>query len=64
MIDMHKKLTFDVLVNGNSQTSKPATANLGIVEAEVVKVVLEEIQARLNDTNVEITFSEEDVPVM
>ena len=61
MIDMHKKLTFDVLVNGNSQTSKPATANLGIVEAEVVKVVLEEIQARLAGSNVEITFSEEEI---
>lgn len=58
---MHKKLTFDVLVNGNSQTSKPATAELGIVETEVVKVVLEELQARLTDSNVEITFSEEEI---
>ena len=58
---MHKKLTFDVLVNGNSQTSKPATAELGILETEVVKVVLEELQARLTDSNVEITFSEEEI---
>ena len=58
---MYKKLTFDVLVNGNSQTSKPATAELGILETEVVKVVLEELQARLTDSNVEITFSEEEI---
>ena len=61
---MHKKLTIDVLVNGKSQNSKPVTANIGLIEAEVVKVVLEELQARLNDTNVEITFSEEDVPFL
>jgi hypothetical protein len=60
---MHKKLTFDVLVNGNSQTSKPATAELEIRTTEVVKVVLEELQARLTltDSNVEITFSEEEI---
>ena len=58
---MHKKLTFDVLVNGKSQASKPATANFGLIESEMVKVVLEELQARLTDSNVEITFSEEEI---
>lgn len=58
---MYKKLTFDVLVNGNSQTSKPATAELGIVEAEVVKVVLEQLQPMLAGSNAEIIFSEEEI---
>ena len=60
---MYKKLTFDVLVDGKSQTIKPATTELGVVETEVVKVVLEELQARLalTDSNAEITFSEEEI---
>ena len=60
---MYKKLTFDVLVDGKSQTIKPATAELGVVETEVVKVVLEELQARLAriDSNAEITLSEEEI---
>jgi hypothetical protein len=57
-----KKLNFDVLVNGEAQSSKPATMEFGIVETEVVKIVLEELQARLSlaDSNVEIVFSEQD----
>ena len=55
-----KALTFDVLVNGRFQTSEPATVNLGLIETEMVKVVLEQLQAMLNDTNVEIVFSEDD----
>lgn len=60
---MHKKLTFDVLVNGKSQTSKPTTAELELATTEIVKVVLEDLQARLalTDSNVEITFSEEEI---
>ena len=55
------KLNFDVLVNGESQSSKPATATFGIAETLIIKSVLEELQARLSlaDSNVEIVFSEQ-----
>ena len=58
---MYKKLTFDVLVDGKSQTIKPATTELGVVETEVVKVVLEQLQPMLAGSNAEIIFSEEEI---